>query len=388
MKKVFAILLAIVFLFGFAACVSEPKTEPQSSTQAETTTPTEVPATAAEGSTGDTVESAYTAIPFLEKYKEYKYDGEINVLYLVCTTAAEYFPNSYAIWKPMMEEIGMSIELMGPPTMTDADLISTLESCLASQKYDIVVLYPITPSAITPLLEDIWNTYHVPVLSYAFAPDTQSGHYYLGTAYYTAGTVLGKSIVDYVDAHADYFDKLDTIPVVIYKQAQAYEQYARITGALDVLNADGRFKLIEEYEANMEAACLTQTETVLTDHPEVEIIIGQIDNDVTGAYQAVTSGTYPHSDYLSLWGFDATGAVMSLMYKDGANGCVQGSSFIDHYQSGEALCELIPILVGAAKQEVLIDFDKEDYDWLGTALSNYYKTVTPDNVKEYYTPAS
>ncbi|MGO8694381.1 MAG: sugar ABC transporter substrate-binding protein [Rectinemataceae bacterium] len=364
MKRAYAYLATLVMLFGLL-----PLASGQSASQ---------------GTKG----SGYTAIPFLEKYKDFKYKGDINVLYLVCTTAAEYFPDSYAVWKPIMEKRGIHIDLMGPPTMTDSDLISTLESELASRKYDIVVLYPITPAAITPLLGDIWDTYHVPILSYAFSPDTKSGHYYLGTSYYNAGTVLGKSIAEYVNKNAAYFKTLKTIPVVVYKMAQAVDQHARITGALDVLKKDGRFTLIGEYEANMEAPCLTQTETVLTDHPETEVIIGQIDNDVTGAYQAVTSGTYKHSSHLSLWGFDATGAVMALMYRDSPSGCVQGSSFIDHYQSGEALCELIPILVGAAKQDKLIQFDKADYDWLGTALSNYYLTVTPENVKKYYTPKS
>lgn len=381
MKKILALLVALVMLLSLAACSngnSGASPEPsQSAAPLESTEPSTAPA-------GD--ETEYTAIPFLGKYAEYKYDGEINALYLVCTTAAEYFPNSHAVWEPMMEEQGIHIDLLGPPEYSDASLISTLESSLASGKYDIVVLYPITPGAITPLLDNIWETYHVPILSYAFSPDTQSGHYYLGTSYYTAGTVLGQSIIDYVDKNADYFDTLDTIPVAVYINPQGAEQYKRITGAEDVLKEDGRFTIIQEYNANGEAECLTQTETLLTDHPEVEVILCQIDNDVTGAYQAVTSGTYECSDYLSLWGFDATGAVLALMDKDGVDGPVQGSSFIDHYQSGEALCELIPILVGAAKQEKLIDFDQEDFDWLGTGLSNYYKTVTPEIVDQYYTP--
>ncbi|HWQ78925.1 MAG TPA: sugar ABC transporter substrate-binding protein [Anaerovoracaceae bacterium] len=369
MKKILALLLVLMMLFSLAACAGSKNGEASKT-----------------GNVQNAAETVYTAIPFLEKYKEYKDQGEINVLYLVCTTAAEYFTDSYAVWQPMMEEAGIHMDLMGPPEYSDASLISTLETELASGKYDIVVLYPITPSAITPLLEDIWNTYHVPILSYAFSPNTGSGHYYLGTSYYSCGTVMGKSIVDYVDANSDYFDTLDTIPVAVYMNPQGSEQYQRIQGALDVLEEDGRFSLIQEYAANGEAACLTQTETLLTSHPEVEVILTQIDNDVTGAYQAVTSGVYKPSEYLSLWGFDATGAVCALMSKDGPDGCVQGSTFIDHNQSGEALRELLPILVGAAKQEKLIEFDKEDFDWLGTGLSSYYVTVTPENITKYYTP--
>lgn len=374
MKKILAFLLVSIMLINLVGC---GQTNDASVSELDNTSNTSNTTNTSDG-------DIYTAIPFLEQYKEYKYDGEIDVLYLVCTTAAEYFTDSYAVWEPMMKEKGINIELVGPPEYSDASLISTLESALASQRYDIVVLYPITPSAITPHLDNIWENYKVPILSYAFSPETGSGHYYLGTSYYSCGEVMGQSILDYVNSRSEYFDTLDTIPVAVYMNPQGADQYERIRGALDVLKKDGRFSLIEEYAANGEAACLTQTETLLASNPEVEIILTQIDNDVTGAYQAIASGTYKHSEYLSLWGFDATGAVCSLMLKDGRDGVVQGSTYISHNEAGEALIELIPILVGAAKRGELIEFNKEHYDWLGTGLENYYVTVTPENVAEHY----
>lgn len=381
MKKLLATLLALVLALSCTACAG--KTAKDSSASASAAASQATPTAA---SSTDTQQ--YTMLPFLEKYKEYKDKDTMKVLYLVCTTSAEYFVNSYAVWQPMLAKQGIQMDLVGPPTYSDDSLISTLESALASRKYDLILLYPITPSAVTPYVEEAWNTYHTPILAYAFSPDTNCGNYYLGTSYYTAGEVLGKSIVDYVNNNEDYFKTLKTIPVAVYKNSAAGEQYARIQGALDVLKADGRFSVINEYDSNGEAACLTETETLLTDHPEVEVILTQIDNDVTGAYEAITSGTYKCSDHLSVWGYDATGAVCDKMYTDGAAGCVQGSALIDHEKAGKALGELIPILVGAAKQGKLIDFDKEDADTLGSALANYYVTVTPDNVKNYYTPKS
>jgi ABC-type sugar transport system substrate-binding protein len=286
----------------------------------------------------------------------------------------------------MLKAQGINMDLLGPPVFSDESLISTLESALQSGKYDIIVLYPITPQAITPFLDVAWDAYKTPILAYAFSPDTGCGHYYLGTSYYEAGVTLGKSIVEYVNDNAAYYNTLKTIPVAIYKNSAGAEQYSRIRGAWDVLEADGRFSLIQEYEANGEAQCLAATETVLTTRPDAEVLLTQIDNDVTGAYQAVTSGTYKCSDYLSIWGFDATGVVCAQMYQDGVDGFVQGSSFIDHQQACDALSEIIPILVGAAKQNVKIDFKKDEFDELGSLLKNYYTTVTPKNVKNYYTP--
>lgn len=379
MKRISALILALALIFSLAACSSGTSSATPSATPAPSATP---------GSEATTAPAAfdYTMIPFLKDYNQYRFDGPINVLYLVCTTRAEYFVNSYAAWKPILNEANINIDLVGPPEYSDESLITTLESSLASGKYDLVLLYPITPAAITPMLEDVWNTYHVPILAYAFSPSTGCGHYYLGTSYYSAGTVLGKSIIEYVNANKSYFDTLKTIPVAVYKNSAGAEQYQRIVGAMDVLKADGRFTLIDEYEANGEANCLTATETLLTNHPEVEVILTQIDNDVTGTYQAVTSGSYHPSDYLSIWGFDATGAVCAQMDQDGADGYVQGSSFIDHKQACSALLELIPVLVGAAKQGELIDFKPSEVETLGSLLADYYVTVTPGNVKDYYKP--
>ncbi|MPM23627.1 hypothetical protein SDC9_70101 [bioreactor metagenome] len=374
MKRASVLILVIVLVFSLASCSSgASKPTPSPSASPASGTPSLVPA-----------DFKYTQIPFLKDYNQYRYTDEINVLYLVCTTRAEYFINSYAAWQPALAEANINMELLGPPEYSDESLINTLESALASGKYDLVLLYPITPAAITPMLDSVWETYHIPILAYAFAPDTQCGHYYLGTSYYNAGTVLGQSILDYVDANADYYKTLDAIPVAVYKNSAGAEQYQRVAGALDVLKADGRFTLIDEYEANGEAACLTATETLLTNRPDVEVILTQIDNDVTGAYQAVTSGSYAPSDYLSIWGFDATGAVCAQMAQDGSDGYVQGSALIDHTQACAALEEIIPVLVGAAKQSVLIDFTQEQADTMGSLLADYYITVTPANVSSYY----
>jgi ABC-type sugar transport system substrate-binding protein len=331
-------------------------------------------------------ESNYALFPFFKDYVQYRYDGEINALYLVCTTFAEYFVNSYEVWKPRLKEVGINMDLLGPPVFSDESLLATLESSLQTRKYDIVVLYPIIPQAITPFLETAWETYKTPILGYAFTPDTGCGHYYLGTSYYDAGLVLGKAIIEYVNDNAAYYDTLKTIPVAVFRSIGATEQYARIRGAMDTLKEDGRFTILQEYEANGDAQCLAATETVLMTYPNVEVILTQIDMDVPGVYQALASESYKCSDYLSVWGFDATGVVCNLMYEDGVDGFVQGSAFVSHEQACDALIEMLPILVGAAKQNVLIPFTPDEAATMGIGLGKSFIAVTPKNVREYFTP--
>jgi ABC-type sugar transport system substrate-binding protein len=368
-KRIFAFVLTLTLLFSAASCADKEKKAANEGARVSVR-----------------AESDYALFPFLKDYVRYRYDGEINVLYLVCTTLAEYFVNSYEVWEPRLKEVGINMDLLGPPAYSDESLLATLESSLQTRKYDIIVLYPITPQAITPFLETAWETYKTPILGYAFAPDTGCGHYYYGTSYYEAGVTLGKSIVEYVNDNASYYNTLKTIPVAVFKSSGAAEQYARIRAATDILKADGRFTILPEYEANGDAQCLAATETVLMTYPNVEVILTQIDSDVPGVYQALTSGSYKCSDYLSVWGFDATGVVCNFMLNDGVDGFVQGSSFIRHELACDGLVEILPILVGAAKQNVKIPFTPEQVDEMGTGLKRFYVTVTPKNVREYFNP--
>jgi ABC-type sugar transport system substrate-binding protein len=262
-------------------------------------------------------------------------------------------------------------------------MISTLESALQSRKYDLVILFPITPQAMTPILELAWDTYKTPILAYAFSAHTECGHYYLGTSFYQAGVTLGNSIIEYVNDNKSYFDTLKTIPVVAYKSSFTTEQINRVKGALDVLRDDGRFTIMQEYEALGPEMCLAATETVLATYPDIEVFVTLIDSDVPGIYQALTSSKV--SQYASIWSFDAISVVCRLMTEDGVDGFMQGSSFINHQYAGEALAEIIPTLVGASKQNVIIDFKPDEFEFLDSILGNFYTTVTPKNVKDYYT---
>jgi ABC-type sugar transport system substrate-binding protein len=368
-KRFFVFALALVLLFSAASCAKREGTGAEAGARVSVRP-----------------ESDYPLFPFLKDYVQYRYDGEFNVLYLVCTTLAEYFVNSYEVWEPRLREAGINMDLLGPPAYSDESLLATLESSLQTRKYDIIVLYPITPQAITPFLETAWETYKTPILGYAFAPDTGCGHYYFGTSYYEAGLTLGRTIVEYVNDNAAYYDTLKTIPVAVFKSAGAAEQYARIRGAMDILREDGRFTILQEYEANGDVQCLAATETVLMTYPDVEVILTQIDSDVPGVYQALTSGNYKCSEYLSVWGFDATGVVCNIMLGDGIDGFVQGSAFIQHELACDGLIEILPILVGAAKQNVLIPFTPDQAGEMGTGLRRFYVTVTPKNVQQYFTP--
>jgi hypothetical protein len=74
------------------------------------------------------------------------------------------------------------------------------------------------------------------------------------------------------------------------------------------------------------------------------------------------------------------------MLNDGVDGFVQGSAYVSHVQACDALIEMLPILVGAAKQNVLIPFTPEQVETMGVGLGKHFIAVTPKNVWEHFNP--
>jgi hypothetical protein len=54
-------------------------------------------------------------------------------------------------------------------------------------------------------------------------------------------------------------------------------------------------------------------------------------------------------------------------------------------RTGTALKELVPILVGAAKQQGKIEFKPDEFDAPGTLPGNFYAAATHENAGNYFT---
>ncbi len=390
MKKLLALVLALVMCLSFVACGQQA---------AETAKPAEA---------AKTEEAAKPAEAKTETKEEAKEEGNVcdewrakgegqkyNILYIPSWAASEYFVNSYECWKAQFAEKGWNLDMQGPKEYNGESELATLEAALNSQQYDAIIYYPIVADTTTPILDEIFETYQVPLITWGMPESSQSGHYYLSPddRYVAVGHFMAQLALDYVDENMDYFkaeylDKGEKIPYAVSGSANNPTQNARVITAVEDIEADGRFKQVEWFENVGEKDAQDFGETLATNHPEIEILICYNDihaiNMIT-AFKTV-GGMKPT---LRCFGCDAVKASRSLMYEEGEDGFFGGTSGSNHEFVGEILMNMIQGIVPAAKEgKIVHEFTEEAVAAFkaGNEAGISQINITPKNVAEYYTP--
>lgn len=384
-KRFIALFLSLAMILAFSACGGNESKNPQGSSS-----PSGSAAPSPESSQAPVSSSAPTGSVELGEedglfdemfapWADYAVpEGEeLNVLYLASWAGAEYFVNSYNAWKPLLEEKGIMLELQGPQEFTDESQLNQLEMALASQSYDCIIFYPITPSVYATYMEDFWNNYQTPILCYGFDESCGSGHYFAGNDYAYVGKLLGEAILDYVEDNSEHYDQMDKIPVMLAKQSSVPELLVRVTSAWDVLEATGRFEVVMEQEVEMAEQGTDFAERLMSSNPDIEIIIVQSDDVGIAMSNAFDSASVDLSDTLSIWGFDATSAAVDIIKADGY---FKGSIAYPHEIMGEYLGTILPIIIGAAREGQILDLSEAGR--AGLEVTNV--PITKENVLEWF----
>lgn len=342
MKKLNALILALLMVFSLVAC--------SSSTPEESKTPA------------------------AESYK---------ILYIPSWAASEYFQNSYAVWKEQCAAIGWEMEMQGPKEYTPDSQLGVLEAALISQEYDAIVLYPIAAEAFAVVKDELWDTYHTPIIVWGMAESSNAGQYYMMNAdrYLLTGDYIADMVIDYVDANMDYFSKYDgKIPYVAFGQANNPLQNARVLRAMELLDADGRFEMVEHYENVSDEKTTEYAESMLLNHPEVEIIVSY--NDVLAIYidNVLKETAVEISEHLRIFGVDGTNAARAAMLS--GDSYIQGTAMSNHTFMGEMIIYTVQNAVPAAKEGKILD--EINVRNVETFVNGEHTVkVTVENVKDY-----
>ena len=342
-QKLFAIVLAVIILLSVAGCGPSSSPEP---TATQTATPT----------------------PASEAY---------DILYLVSWAGAEYFVNSFDVWKPIFEDNNMTLELAGPQEYSDDSLLAKLEMELSSQKYDAIVFYPITPSVYATYMQEYWDTYKIPIVCWGYNEDTGAGHYFMGNDYVQCGKLIGQAILDYVEEESEYFNSKyganKKIPVAIARNSATPTLMQRVDSAWDVLEKDGRFEVVFDQESGDVETGTNLGETMLVTNPEVEIVIVQLDDVGLGICNALGATTVQFSEKIVIFGYDGTnGAAENIK----SGGYFKATLAYPHQLTGPALIDVLKQVIPAAKEGKLVTVGASEED------TNILKTK--DNVDEWF----
>ena len=272
MKKLLALILALVMCFALVACGGD---------KAEENKPAEESNKPAEESKGPVQTEVNEETKSEADQWRAKSEGKsYNVLYIPSWAASEYFQNSYNVWKEQLAAIGWNMDMQGPEKYTAESQLAVVESALLSQQYDAIFLYPIDPASVNAVIDDLWDTYQVPIIQWGFPEEYGGGHYFIATddRYKVVGDYMTQMALEYVEENMDYFkaeylDKGKKIPYAASGSAKNSVQHTRVLRCIELLDADGRFEMVEFFENVGESEALAYGETLALNHPEVEIVM-------------------------------------------------------------------------------------------------------------------
>lgn len=285
-KRIIAMLLAVLFVIGMAACAKTAET-PQ--TPAADTPKTETPAEETKNEAPAPAEETSEEEPATEN-AEPTPDADLNydftVGYSVLGEATNFFVSVGEGMRAVSAEKG--INLLYTIDDRDASKMKTAIDTFVMQGADIIVDFTV----LAETGEAIAKTLDIPMLS---VDCYYEGAYFFGVNNQAAGETAGAYVEEWVNANWD--GQIDAVQM-LYNEANGETVKQRVGGAVDHLESAGLLnrEIVTETNINSSGSTTTDVSYVrslvvdyLTAHPEEKhiVIIAQTDEQAMAANAAV-----------------------------------------------------------------------------------------------------
>ncbi len=291
MKKIFAILLAVIMVCSLVACGT---TTPQ---QSETPSTSQAPASTAPAASSEPIASEEPGrdttgeIGYFDPEYDYAKNDRFKFVYMMIRSSALYedFANSFKAWG---ERMNVDVEMMD--TNGDNDLFITSLETLAAEDYDGFLLDPdmTTYPAVIEKANELGIKW-MPVMGLPYGEDGLLKHPFVGFDYRQAGQKMGEWLINYQkktwpDA------KPEEIGVIGVDFSVVYEISVRIDGALDVIektypDIKERYFHADCMVGNLDSStAYSVVGSILPTQPSIKywLIVGTVDDFADGAVTA------------------------------------------------------------------------------------------------------
>lgn len=368
-KRIIAMLLAVLFVIGMAACAKTAETPqtPAADTQ-KTETPAEEPATDAPAPAEETpAEEATTENAEPTPDAELNYDFTIG--YAVLGEATNFFVTVGQSMRDATDAKGT--KLLYTIDDRDASKMKTAIDTFVMQDADIIVDFTV----LAETGEAIAKTLEIPMLS---VDCYYEGAYFFGVNNQAAGETAGAYVEEWVNSNWD--GQIDAVQM-LYNEANGETVKQRVGGAVDYLEGAGLLSRDIVTETNINSSGSTTTDVsyvrslvvdYLTAHPEEKhiVIIAQTDEQAMAANAAVE-------------GAGRTGEVAIVSHNCDVNVVAQLQE-----KKGSIIGTVNYNSAGYGKQIVdacarILDAKEKGYE-VDTYFYNEVYVVNMDNVWDYY----
>lgn len=173
---------------------------------------------------------------------------------------------------------------------------------------DAIVVTPIDESALKPLQTQA-QAQGIKWLTYLGTMEGSDG--YVGFDHAQSGKIIGQAAVDWVNAN-----NVES-PKALVTTLTGLPSLAPRWTEVEKLFKDAGIEIVAKQDSGDQASGLTITETVLKQHPDLDIVIGLNDDAAVGANRAVTIAGLP-ADKFFIGGQDGSFEGLSAVNEGGA----------------------------------------------------------------------
>lgn len=285
-KRIIAMLLAVLFVIGMAACAKTAETpQPPAADTPKTETPAEETKNEAPAPAEETSEEE-PATENAEPTPDADLNYDFTVGYSVLGEATNFFVSVGEGMRAVSAEKG--INLLYTIDDRDASKMKTAIDTFVMQGADIIVDFTV----LAETGEAIAKTLDIPMLS---VDCYYEGAYFFGVNNQAAGETAGAYVEEWVNANWD--GQIDAVQM-LYNEANGETVKQRVGGAVDHLESAGLLnrEIVTETNINSSGSTTTDVSYVrslvvdyLTAHPEEKhiVIIAQTDEQAMAANAAV-----------------------------------------------------------------------------------------------------
>ena len=336
MKKLIALMLALVMVFALAACkTSDESTDAPDSQQADTTQDA-----GAEGETADNEAGGETA------------DGETyKVGFVVQNQTINYFLNVIKGIEDHQAEYGIECQIVDGQSDIEKQ-ITGVENLIANG-VDCIVICPDSPEAMVDVVKNAQDA-GIPVVSWS--EWIEGSNSFLTLDNYEYGYQNGTIAANWIKENFE--DPADAHVMFIYVHGnEQLEQ--RGQGMMDAVNdiVPGVTVSDAEQSGNTTEAGQTAVESVIQKDPDLNVVVCTNDTVALGAYEAMKAAG-KSDDECCITGCDAD--EQNLKYLSEGT-MIKGTVDIGAYNQGEKFCQIVLDTIaagadGSLEEPVYVDF--------------------------------
>ena len=350
MKKLLALILALVMCFSLVACGGDKDDAKADGKPAASDKPVaDKPADKPADSDSD--------------------EEPIRILYAVTALSATYFQDSFKAFKPIFEENGFVTAMDAPPSPFSAEgQLAHLENAITSGEWDVLLVYAGVPEALKTIVP-LADEYGVKVIGYCQDATTNMGHIYYGTSTSQQGEMCAQMAIDYVDAHPELYEDLDKIPYAIMANWDNPQLLARNTKTKEVLDADGRFEMVYEQKCTGMEGAYAWAENLITTNPDVKFMLGASDTEALGVMEAFKTAGYGDDESIGIFSHDCVAESQDSIRN---GGILRGSGYAPYEVIAENIIDIARKLVAGES------FDEDNMPYI------HCYGVMQDNIDEFF----